>query len=134
RRATYATCAFVATGVFVLAFAFQTHDFRLRYVARDSDRSMGWGYLVSSLWGGQDGSLQWWCLLLCGYTGACVWWMRGRYQELEPYVIATLMSILGFFLLVMLFAANPFSTYVGSTPPDGEGLNPLLQNYWMMIH
>ncbi|HJK89619.1 MAG TPA: cytochrome c-type biogenesis CcmF C-terminal domain-containing protein [Polyangiaceae bacterium LLY-WYZ-15_(1-7)] len=134
RFGTYATCAFVALGVCLLAYAFQTHDFRIRYVARYSDRSMPWWYLVTSLWGGQDGSLLWWSFLLAGYTAACTRWLRGRYLELQPYIYATLMSILAFFVVLMLFAANPFATTVAAAPPDGEGLNPLLQNYWMVIH
>lgn len=134
RFGAYATCALVLLAVCVLAYAFQSHDFRIRYVARYSDRSMSWWYLVTSLWGGQDGSLLWWAALLCGYTAGVTAWMKGRYLELQPYVLATLMSILAFFGLLMLFAANPFSTYVAAAPPDGEGLNPLLQNYWMTIH
>lgn len=134
RWGTYATCALVAVDVLLLAYAFQAHDFRIRYVARYSDRSMGWGYLLTSLWGGQDGSLLWWSFLLCCYTAACTRWMRGRYLELQPWVLATLMTILGFFVILMLFAANPFATFPAQAPVDGEGLNPLLQNYWMTIH
>ena len=134
RLGTYATCAFVFLAICLLAYAFQTHDFRIRYVARYSDRSMPWWYLLTSLWGGQDGSLLWWTFLLSGYTVAVTRWLRGRYQELQPWVYATLMSIFIFFLILMLFTANPFVTQLRSTPPDGEGLNPLLQNYWMVIH
>ena len=134
RWGTLATCAFVALGVMLLAYAFQVHDFRIVYVARYSDRSMPWWYLITSLWGGQDGSLLWWTFLLSGYTFAVTMWLRGRYLELQPYVYATLMSIVAFFAILMLFAANPFATYVAAAPPDGEGLNPLLQNYWMVIH
>ncbi|MEM8607122.1 MAG: cytochrome c-type biogenesis CcmF C-terminal domain-containing protein [Myxococcota bacterium] len=134
RWGTYATCAFVLVAVCVLAYAFQTHDFRIRYVARYSDRSMPWWYLIASLWGGQDGSLLWWAFLLCGYTFFVTRWLRGRYVELQPWILATLMSILIFFIVLMLFAANPFATYIRTTPGDGEGLNPLLQNYWMAIH
>ncbi|MCA9534028.1 MAG: heme lyase CcmF/NrfE family subunit, partial [Myxococcales bacterium] len=134
RAGTFATCAFVLMAVAVLAFAFQTHDFRITYVARYSDRSMPWWYLVTSLWGGQDGSLLWWTFLMSGYTAALTVWMRGRYVELQPYVLATLMSIFLFFGILLLFPANPFATYLDGGPPDGEGLNPLLQNYWMAIH
>lgn len=134
RYGTYATAALVVLAVCLLAYAFQTHDFRIRYVARYSDRSMTWGYLVTALWGGQDGSLLWWTFLLAGYTTACTRWLRGRFLELQPIVLATLASILGFFVVLMLFAANPFATTVAAAPPDGEGLNPLLQNYWMAIH
>ena len=134
RLGTYATCALVLLSVCLLAYAFLLHDFRIRYVARYSDRSMPWWYLLTSLWGGQDGSLLWWTFLLAAYTGAVTAWMRGRYAELQPWILATLMSIFLFFLVLMLFAADPFTTQIRSTPPDGEGLNPLLQNYWMVIH
>lgn len=134
RYGAYATFALVALSVCLLAYAFQTHDFRIRYVARYSDRSMPWWYLVTSLWGGQDGSLLWWSFLLAGWSFVCVRWMRGRYLELQPWIIATLMSIMVFFMILMLYAANPFSVSQGVVPADGEGLNPLLQNYWMTIH
>src|SRR5688500_17703102 len=73
RAGVFATCALVALPVFLLAYSFQAHDFRIRYVARYSDRSMPWWYLITALWGGQDGSLLWWSFLLSGYTGAFVW-------------------------------------------------------------
>ncbi|MEZ4223024.1 MAG: heme lyase CcmF/NrfE family subunit [Polyangiaceae bacterium] len=134
RMGAYATSALAALGVVLLAYAFVTHDFRIRYVARYSDRSMTTDYLLTALWGGQDGSLLWWAFLLAGYTTACVWWLKGRYRQLQPYVIATLMVIMGFFAVLMLFAANPFATSVGGAKLEGDGLNPLLQNYWMIIH
>ncbi len=134
RFGTFATIALVAAAVFLLAYAFQAHDFRIRYVARYSDRSMPAIYLWTSLWGGQDGSLLWWSFLLSGYTGAFTWWVKDKYRELQPVMIATLMTVLSFFIVLQLFAANPFATSFGAPPADGEGLNPLLQNYWMVIH
>lgn len=134
RLGAYATSALVFFAVLLLLYAFVTHDFRIRYVARYSDRSMPDLYLFTALWGGQDGSLLWWAFLLAGYVTACVRWLRGRYRQLQPYVIATLMVVLGFFGVLMLFAANPFEASVAGARPDGEGLNPLLQNYWMAIH
>ncbi|HEX3597268.1 MAG TPA: heme lyase CcmF/NrfE family subunit [Polyangiaceae bacterium] len=134
RRGAFATSGLVALGVLVLAYAFVTHDFRIRYVTRYSDRSMPTGYLIASLWGGQDGSLLWWSFLLSCYTTACVFWLRGKYRQLQPYIIATLMVIMGFFSILMLFAANPFESNLAGAKLDGEGLNPLLQNYWMAIH
>jgi len=134
RMGAYATSALVLFAVLLLSYAFVSHDFRIRYVAHYSDRRMSTTYLLTSLWGGQDGSLLWWSLLLSGYSTACVAWLKGRYRELQPYVIATLMVIIGFFAMLMLFAANPFETSIAGARPDGEGLNPLLQNYWMIIH
>lgn len=134
RLGTYATVAFTFFAVVLLAYAFQTHDFRIRYVARYSDRSMSVGYLFASLWGGQDGSLLFWTFLLAGYTAAVTRWLRGRYVVLQPWILATLMSIFLFFVVLMLFSSNPFETYRIGAPTEGEGLNPLLQNYWMAIH
>ncbi len=135
RGGVFATIGLIASAVFLLAYAFQSHDFRIRYVERYSDRSMTPGYLWTALWGGQDGSLLWWSFLLSGYTLFFTIWIRDKYRELQPIAFATLASMFAFFAGLMLFAANPFGT-AGATlsPPDGEGLNPLLQNYWMAIH
>src|SRR5262249_29577896 len=110
-----------------------THDFRIRYVSRYSDRSMSTTYLITSLWGGQDGSLLWWSLLLAGYSAGCVLWLKGRYRQLQPYVIASLMVIISFFMILMLFSASPFGARLAGARGAGEGLTPLLQNYWMII-
>jgi cytochrome c-type biogenesis protein CcmF len=134
RLGAYATSGLVMLGVTLLAYAFITHDFRIRYVARYSDRSMTTPYLFTALWGGQDGSLLWWLFLLSGYIAACVRWLEGKYRLLQPYVIATLMVIVGFFALLMLYSANPFETTIAGARVDGDGLNPLLRNYYMIIH
>ncbi len=129
-----ATIALIVSAVFLLAYAFQSHDFRIRYIARYSDRSMSPMYLWTALWGGQDGSLLFWSFLLGGYSLAFTLSVKRRYLELQPWIYATLASIFAFFAVLMLFAANPFATTFTAAPADGEGLNPLLQNYWMAIH
>jgi cytochrome c-type biogenesis protein CcmF len=134
RFGAYGTVALIGTAVVCLAYAFVTHDFRIRYVAHYSDRSMPMHYLFTALWGGQDGSLLWWLFLLSAYIGVCVMWLGKRYLELQPYVIATLMAIVLFFCILMAFAANPFATNIAGPRADGDGLNPALQNYWMVIH
>ncbi len=134
RFAALGTCALIALDVLLLAYAFVSHDFRVRYVMRYSDRSMPAQYLFAALWGGQDGSLLWWTFLLSGYTSACILWLRNRHRELAPYIIATLMGVIMFFGVLMAFAANPFGANVAGAPPDGEGLNPSLQNFYMAIH
>src|SRR4029450_12888259 len=65
---------------------------------------------------------------------ACVLVLKGRCLVFSPSVIATLMTIVMFFGILMAFAANPFSANVAGAPPDGEGLNPSLQNFYMAIH
>jgi cytochrome c-type biogenesis protein CcmF len=134
RSAAYATCALIVFDLLLLAYAFVTHDFRIRYVARYSDRGMSTGYLLTALWGGQDGSLLWWLFLSSLNIAVCLAWMRDRYRQLQPYVIATLMSIVAFFAVTMTFAANPFEESIVSGRVDGEGLNVLLRNFYMIIH
>ncbi|CAN5714957.1 hypothetical protein BH09MYX1_BH09MYX1_17520 [soil metagenome] len=134
RTGAYGTVALIFVAVLCLAYAFVSHDFRLRYVSHYSDRSMSVAYLLTALWGGQDGSLLWWLFLLSLYIGVCVKWLGSRYLELQPYVIATLMAIVIFFTILMTFAANPFATSIAGARTDGEGLNPLLQNFYMIIH
>jgi c-type cytochrome biogenesis protein CcmF len=134
RLGAYGTVALIAVAVLCLAYAFVSHDFRLRYVAHYSDRSMPTIFLLTALWGGQDGSLLWWLFLLSGYIGTCVLSLGKKHLTLQPYVIATLMAIVIFFCVLMAFAANPFSTSVSGARTDGEGLNPLLQNFYMIIH
>jgi c-type cytochrome biogenesis protein CcmF len=134
RLGAYGTVALIGVAVLCLAYAFVSHDFRLRYVAHYSDRSMPTLYLLTALWGGQDGSLLWWLFLLSGYIGTCVWSLGKKHLDLQPYVIATLMAVVVFFCVLMAFAANPFSTSVSGARLDGEGLNPLLQNFYMIIH
>ncbi|MEI8255711.1 MAG: cytochrome c-type biogenesis CcmF C-terminal domain-containing protein, partial [Deltaproteobacteria bacterium] len=128
------TCALIFLDVLILAYAFTSHDFRVRYVMKYSDRSMPGQYLLAALWGGQDGSLLWWTFLLGCFSAACILWMRGKHRELAPWVIATLMGVTIFFGVLMAFAANPFAANVAGAPPDGEGLNPALQNFYMAIH
>src|SRR6185436_20884903 len=72
RLGAYGTVALIAVAVLCLAYAFVSHDFRLRYVAHYSDRSMPTIFLLTALWGGQDGSLLWWLFLLSIYIGVCV--------------------------------------------------------------
>src|SRR5580693_7849796 len=134
RLGAYGTVALVAASVLCLAYAFISHDFRIRYVAQHSDRSMPTIYLITALWGGQDGSLLWWMFLLAVYIGACVKWLGKKYVELQPYIIATLMGVILFFCVLMAFAANPFSQSVAGAVADGQGMNPLLQNFYMIIH
>jgi cytochrome c-type biogenesis protein CcmF len=134
RFGAYGTVTLVGVAVLCLAYAFITHDFRLRYVTAHSDRSMPWWYLLTALWGGQDGSILWWLFLLGVYIGACVKWLGRKYLELQPYIIATLMAVVLFFTVVMTFSANPFSESVAGAAMDGQGMNPLLQDFYMIIH
>ena len=94
RLGVYGTLCLVALASLLLASAFVNHDFRVAYVAHYSDRGMSVPYLMAALWGGQDGSILWWLFLTTAFSGVCVLWLRHRYLELQPYVIAVLASII----------------------------------------
>jgi cytochrome c-type biogenesis protein CcmF len=134
RLGAYGTVSLVGLSVLILAYAFISHDFRITYVAHYSDRGMGVAYLITALWGGQDGSLLWWLFLTSFFTGLCVWWLKRSYLELQPYVIATLMSVILFFAVLMIFSTNPFATAIAGAPADGQGLNFQLRRTYMIIH
>src|SRR5262249_20756885 len=84
--------------------------------------------------GGLDGSIMFWVFLLSIFSSIAVYVNRERHRELIPYVVAVVSAVQMFFLYLMVVHKNPFSTFLTNPPADGEGLNPLLQNYWMVIH
>ncbi len=132
-NAVYAVAALVLVAAGLLWYGLLGDHFELTYVWNHSERALPAFYKFSALWGGQAGSLLFWCLLLSGYSAIVAVSNRKRLQVLMPYVNATLLATSLFFLTLLVFAANPFER-VGFVPPDGQGLNPLLQNYWMVIH
>lgn len=113
--------------------AFLGNEYRYQYVANYSNIELATFYKISGLWAGQTGSLVFWALLLALFASITVVQNRQRNREFMPYVAGTLLAVLGFFLVVIVFASNPFET-LPFTPADGRGLNPQLQNYWMTIH
>ena len=122
----------VATGVIVHAFV--VGDFTIKYVQRYSELSQPLFYKLASYWGGLVGSIMFWVFLLSLFGAAAVYINREKHRELIPYVVATLSVVQMFFLFVMIGHNNPFATYLTQAPPAGEGLNPLLQNFYMAIH
>ncbi|MCB9646194.1 MAG: heme lyase CcmF/NrfE family subunit [Deltaproteobacteria bacterium] len=117
-----------------LVYLFVTNDYSVKYVQHYSDRSMPLFYKATSFWGGQDGSLLFWVWVLSIWGAIAVYQNRNKNREIMPYTIATLMVIVIFFTVLMLFQANPFETYLAGAPTDGRGLNPLLQNPYMVTH
>lgn len=113
--------------------AFLTDDFSLQYVWAYSNRELDVFYKVSSFWGGQKGSLLFWTLLLTTYMSVVYFQNRKKNTRLMPYAMTVMLLIVIFFLVLLNFSTNPFER-IPLPPEDGRGLNPLLQNYWMVIH
>jgi cytochrome c-type biogenesis protein CcmF len=133
RRATYALCGVLVVASFALIVALVKHDFNVAYVASYTSRNLPLVYTLSAFYGGQAGSLLFWAVVLSIF-GALAQWLTGRrHEDLMPYAGAVTASVVFFFVLVTLFAANPFDR-LAFTPADGNGLNPQLQNPGMVIH
>ena len=132
--AFYLVTALMTLASAVIVRAFVTEDYSIRYVDRYSDAVQPLFYKLTSYWGGLDGSIMFWVFLLSVFGAIAVKTNRERHRELIPYVIATVSVVQLFFLTVMIVNKNPFATYLIDTPVDGRGLNPLLQNPYMVIH
>src|ERR1700686_4177951 len=132
--AFYLVAALMTCASAVMINAFLTDDFSIKYVAHYSDSVQPLFYKITSYWGGLDGSIMFWVFLLSVFGTCAVWVNRERHRELIPYVVATISTVEMFFLYLMVVHKNPFTTYLGAAPADGEGLNPLLQNFYMAIH
>jgi len=122
----------------LLMWGIQTHQFQWQYVFSYSSRDLNTFYLTSTFWGGQEGTFLLW-LLMGSIYGLVI--MSRRFQD-EALVMSFLVLIQAF-IAVILIKKNPFG-YVwdvfpqnfsaGQIPLDGRGLNPLLQDPWMIIH
>src|SRR6266850_2424251 len=126
--------SFVATVVAaaVLLGALARHDFSFQYVADHTSRELPLGYTLTAFWGGQEGSLLLWLLVLTGYSVAAVLTARRVGREVLAWVVPTLGLVGTFFALLLVFVASPFATQAAVA--DGAGLNPSLQNPYMAIH
>ena len=117
-----------------LVYSFVSHDYSIKYVHHYSDATSPLFYQITAYWGGLDGSILWWVFLLSVFSAIAVYTNRNRHRELLPYVVTVLMAIADFFLFVIVFHKNPFDTYLTDIPTVGKGLNPLLQNAYMVTH
>ena len=132
--AFYLVAAVMVAASAIIVYAFVSGDYSIRYVARYSDSVQPLFYKITSYWGGLDGSIMFWVFLLSAFGSTAVYVNRERHRELIPYVVAVIAVVEMFFLFLMIIHNNPFQTYLTETRPDGEGLNPLLQNFYMVIH
>ncbi|MHC4774545.1 MAG: heme lyase CcmF/NrfE family subunit, partial [Planctomycetota bacterium] len=117
-----------------LIAALVNSDFRFDYVASYTERALPLGYKLAALWAGQEGSLLLWAWLLAILCMiAAVSW-RTLVGTEHAVAVAVMALVCGFFGVLLLFAANPFQPVAGMAPPDGRGLNPMLQDPAMIIH
>jgi cytochrome c-type biogenesis protein CcmF len=132
RNALFACFGSTLVAAAVLAFALARHDFSFVYVAQHTNRTLPVGYALSAFWGGQEGSLLLWLLVLTGYASLSVLLNRRLLRELVAWVVPVFGGIAVFFSFVLVFVASPFD--VQTAPVNGLGLTPSLQNPYMVAH
>ncbi len=132
RNALFAAFASTAVAAVVLWSAFLRDDFSFAYVAGHSSRDLPFAYKLSAFWGGQEGSLLLWLLVLTAYAALAVWLARRKARDLVVWVTPVLAGIAAAFAWLLVGVSSPFETI--AAPADGSGLNPSLQNPYMVIH
>jgi cytochrome c-type biogenesis protein CcmF len=133
RRAFYASAAMIVLAAALLETGLLTHDFSLAYVAEHSDLSTPMPLVAAAFYGGQEGSLLYWALVLSVLGSASLVASSGLGLRLAGYAAGVLAAILTFLLVVLVIVASPFDL-LGTVPPDGLGLNPVLRDGGMLIH
>ena len=127
-------CAFGSTAIAsaVLAIALVRHDFSFVYVASHTNRTLPTAYALSAFWGGQEGSLLLWLLVLTGFGAIAVALNRTVLRDLTVWVVPVIGGIATFFAFMLVAVASPFATQTATV--DGAGLTPSLQNPYMVAH
>jgi cytochrome c-type biogenesis protein CcmF len=133
RPAAQAQCLFIALAFGCLTYAFVSNDFSVKYVAEHSNTQLPLAYRVAGVWGGHEGSLLLWTLMLGLWMFAVSIFSRSLPQEMVSRVLSVMGMIGVGFLLFMLFASNPFERLLPAAA-DGRDLNPLLQDPGMVFH
>jgi cytochrome c-type biogenesis protein CcmF len=132
QNALLATFGATLVASIVLLVALATSDFSFSYVAQHTSHELPTPYKLASFWGGQEGSLLLWLLVLTGYGAAAVILDRKAGRELTAWVVPVLGIVATFFSMLVVFVASPFHTQLASA--DGAGLNPSLQSFYFQIH
>jgi cytochrome c-type biogenesis protein CcmF len=133
RPLTVAQFALIGTAYLALTYAFVQNDFSVLYVASNSNSALPLEYRIAAVWGGHEGSLLLWMMMLCVWQLAVAKFSR----HLPLPVLARILSVMGLvaagFLAFTLFTSNPFDRLIPGAP-DGRDLNPLLQDPGMVFH
>ena len=123
----------VAASYLALTAVFMRDDFSVLYVAQNSNTALPMAYKIAAVWGGHEGSLLLWILMLVGWMAA----VAGFSRHLPLPVLARIVSVMALvtvgFMLFTLLTSNPFDRLFPAAP-DGRDLNPLLQDPGMIFH
>ncbi|RRW38468.1 heme lyase CcmF/NrfE family subunit [Ectopseudomonas oleovorans] len=132
--AAWGQFAFLLFSFICLTYAFMVDDFSVAYVANNSNTALPWYYKFSAVWGAHEGSLLLWALIMAGWTFAVAIFSRHLPEEMLARVLAVMGMISIGFLLFMIITSNPFERLLPNAPADGRDLNPLLQDFGLIVH
>src|SRR3954469_12009139 len=132
QNALYAARGAIVVAAAVLEAALLRRDFSFSYVAEHTSRKLTNGYAAASFWSGQEGSLLLWLLILALFSAAVLFLTRRPARSLLPWVVPILGVVGTFFAFLLVFVTSPFGTQ--PAPADGAGMNPSLQNPYMLAH
>jgi cytochrome c-type biogenesis protein CcmF len=132
QNAIVASFGAAAVASAVLLSALLRNDFSFVYVADTTSIELPTRYTISAFWGGQEGSLLLWLFVLTGFSAAAVLLNRRFGRELLAWAAPALAFVIVFFSFMLVAVSSPFATQIA--PADGAGLNPSLQNPYMMVH
>jgi len=133
RPAAQAQWLMLAVAFGCLTYAFVVNDFSVQYVAEHSNSQLPTVYRIAAVWGGHEGSLLLWVLLLASWTLAVSLLARALPEAMVARVIGVLGLVSCGMLLFILLTSSPFERLM-SIPQDGRDLNPLLQDPGLVIH
>jgi cytochrome c-type biogenesis protein CcmF len=133
RRAVAMVALLELLAACVLMSALFRRDYTFAYVVSHVRDGQAVWYNLTSFWGGMEGSLLLWALILSGYSLAVLRSVSQQRPRLVPGVVAVCTAVSAFFLFMVTAVASPFAT-LPFPPADGRGMNPLLLNPWMAIH
>jgi cytochrome c-type biogenesis protein CcmF len=133
RNSAFAATVTATVAAALLLVLLMTRNYGVRYVYEHVNSYLPTAYTVSAFWAGQEGSLLLWLWLLTLITAAMILWRQAWHNAAGPYVLAAMAFSQAFLAIVLVFVSNPFEPLSG-IPLEGQGLNPLLQNVWMVIH
>ncbi len=125
---------FMAISFACLAYAFGQDDFSVQYVANHSNSQLPMQFKLSAVWGGHEGSLLLWALILSGWTLAVSLFSRGLPLDMLARVLGVMGIIATGFISFLLWTSSPFLRYLPRYPRDGADLNPLLQDFGLIVH
>jgi len=125
---------FVLFSFLCLGNAFLADDFSVAYVARNSNTALPLQYKISAIWGAHEGSFLLWSLVMATWTLAVSQFSSGLTMDMRARVLSIMGALSIGFILFILLTSNPFDRNLPVYPAEGSDLNPLLQDFGLIVH